>query len=214
MCADKPPAEERVRSVYGAGSLEEIEESYDAWAGDYDNDLLGVFGYAAPSLVLPVVERYVAKDGEVLEAGVGTGLAGQALFDAGYRNLTGIDLSHGMLKQARRRRIYRALERMALGDVLDFETDRFDAAVCVGTLTTGHAPAHSLEELARVVRPEGHVIFTLKSDSYDDDGFKDEMDRLADSGRWRLLERSGPVRLLPGAELDVEHEIWAYSVID
>ena len=117
-----------------------------------------------PALALEACRQYVPSDARILDAGAGTGLVGKALSDAGYRNLTAIDMSPGMLEEARAKGVYRQLRRMVLGERLDFPDDNFDAVVSIGVLTLGHAPARSLDEMVRVTKPGGHVIFTLRPD--------------------------------------------------
>ena len=79
---------------------------------------------------------------------------------------------------------------MTLGETLDFPDGAFDATICVGVLTLGHAPARSLHELARVTRPGGHVVFTLRPDVYENNGFREVQDVLAATGRWAFEEVS------------------------
>ena len=73
---------------------------------------------------------------------------------------------------------------------LDYATGAFDAVVSVGVLTVGHAPASSLDELVRVTRPGGHIVYTLRPDVYRDSGFKEKQESLAAAGKWRLIEVS------------------------
>ncbi len=50
---------------------------------------------------------------------------------------------------------------MDLGARLDFPDDRFAASTALGVLTPGHAPPTALDEMLRVTRPGGHLIFTV-----------------------------------------------------
>lgn len=55
---------------------------------------------------------------------------------------------------------------MVLGEPLGFDAASFSAAVSVGVFTTNHAPPEALEELVRIVEPEGWVIFSVRDDVY------------------------------------------------
>ena len=88
----------------------------------------------------------MAADAKVLDAGAGTGLVGERLCEAGYRDLVGIDLSPGMLAVARGKDVYRELRQTNLGESLAFPDDAFDAVISVGVFTTGHAPAHAFDD--------------------------------------------------------------------
>ena len=73
--------------------------------------------------------RYVTPAARILDAGCGTGLAGQMLAARGYRQLEGLDLSAGMLREAGNKGCYTALHHQALGDALDFPSAIFDAVL-------------------------------------------------------------------------------------
>ena len=102
---------------------------------------------------------------------------------------------------------------MTLGDPLGFETDRFDAVVSVGVFTTGHAPARAFDELVRVTKAGGFIVFSLRAELYEDDGFREYQEGLERSGKWQLAELSEPYRPLPKGEPEVVHRIWAYQVL-
>ena len=55
---------------------------------------------------------------------------------------------------------------MVMGETLGFASGVFDAVIAVGVLTLGHAPANSLDELARITKPSGYVVFTVRTDLY------------------------------------------------
>ena len=81
----------------------------------------------------------------------------QLLAIQGYRNPVAMDLSQGMLEEARKKGVYQEVHRMELGKPLNFLTDSFDAVISVGVLTVGHAPASSLGELVRITRPKKNM---------------------------------------------------------
>lgn len=192
-------AERRLKAVYAARSNEELAAHYDQWAATYDRDVLG-FGYAYPGLIAGLVGRHVRDlEAPLLDAGCGTGLIGILLGALGYTDLAGIDLSEGMLGRARQTGVYRALEREVLGERLDVEDGRFGAVICAGVLTVGHAPASCLDELARVTRAGGHVIFTLTRPVLEERGFKERIEGLVAAGRWRQRGLSREIAALPGA---------------
>ncbi|MDJ0779591.1 MAG: class I SAM-dependent methyltransferase [Gammaproteobacteria bacterium] len=212
MSGKTPRARVNAEAVYGARSRDELEAIYDRWAGEYDEDATGYFGYLGPELALERFERLVPKDARILDAGAGTGRLGKLLFDAGYRDLTGFDLSRGMLAQAESLGVYRALHHMALGETLGYADDAFDATACIGTLTTGHAPAEGIDELLRVTRGGGLIVLSLNLDTYTADGIKDRIDRLLADRQWVLVEASGSLRIMPRGAPDMNHEIRVFRV--
>jgi len=212
MSAKIPRAKANADAVYGARSRDELETIYDRWAGEYDEDASDYFGYLGPELAVERFERLVPKDARILDAGAGTGRLGRLLFNAGYRNLTGFDLSRGMLAQAESLGVYQALHHMALGETLGFADNSFDATACIGTLTTGHAPAEGIDELIRVTRGGGLIVVSLNLDTYAADGIKDRIDHLIAEQEWALVEGSGPLQIMPRGEPDMRHEICVYRV--
>ena len=91
----------------------------------------------------------------------------------GYPGLAGVDISEGMLSQARARGVYDDLRNRMLGGPLDYADASFAAVVSIGVFTMGHAPAEALDELVRITRP--------RSPDHDDRNWR--------LGGWRLLGR-------------------------
>ena len=201
-----------VQWVYSSTNSQELAERYDHWARDYDADLEQDFGWSGPQRAVEVFARYVPIDTRVLDAGAGTGLVGELLSRLGYEDMVAIDLSLGMLEESRKRTIYRQLSQMVMGEPLDFPTDSFGAVVSVGVLTVGHAPASSFDELIRITRPGGYIIFTLRPDVYENSGFREKQESLESAGKWKLVEVSEKFQPLPKGEPDVYHQVWVYRV--
>ena len=205
-------SQNRVQWVYSSRNNRELAERYDQWAKGYDRDLDQDFGYNGPQRAAEVFARYAPLDARVLDAGAGTGLVGQALHDLGYQDLVGIDLSMGMLEQARDKGVYAELHQMVMGERLGFSSGSFGAVISVGVLTLGHAPPNSLGELIRVSEPGGHIVFTLRPDVYQNNGFRERQEALVSEDKWRLAEVSDPFQALPKGEPGVYHQVWVYRV--
>ena len=102
---------------------------------------------------------------------------------------------------------------MVMGETLEFSAGVFDAVISVGVFTVGHAPANSLDELVRITRAGGHIVFSLRPDVYLDSGFKEKQEALAAAGKWRLVEEGEEFQPLPKGEPEVLHQVWVYQVI-
>jgi demethylmenaquinone methyltransferase/2-methoxy-6-polyprenyl-1,4-benzoquinol methylase len=141
-----------------------VPHLFDAIAGRYDamNWLMtaGLWGvwHAAFRRQAPV-----ARGVRVLDVGCGTGELARLLLrmtgPAGH--VTGVDLSAGMLAVARRK-LARFGDRVTLveGDALalPFADASFDVAASAFVLRNVADPDRMLAEMARVVRPGGHVV--------------------------------------------------------
>ena len=202
----------RVQWVYEATNDKELEGRYDQWAADYDSDLATEFAWNAPQNATAVFVKHVDKSAHILDAGAGTGLVGECLAEVGYKDLVAMDLSQGMLDEAKSKNLYNAFHQMALGGTLDFATGEFDAVISVGVFTQGHAPANSFDELARITKPGGLIVFSLRVDTYESGGFQRQQTGMEDSGVWELAEMTEEYQPLPKGEPEVWHRIWAYRV--
>ena len=205
-------SENKVQWVYASENNQQLEERYDEWAKDYDEDLEDDFGYIIPRIAAETFSQFVPKDAKILDAGAGTGLVGVELHRLGYTNIEAMDLSRGMLEEANRKGVYDKFHQMIMGETLEFATGVFDAAIGVGVLTLGHAPAHSLDELARVVKPGGLVVFTLRPDVYEQNGFRERQQQLESDGIWELAHVTEEFAGMPIGEPDVYFRVWIYRV--
>ena len=201
----------RVQWVYGSASNQELEERYDQWATEYDRDLADEFAWNAPDNGARVLAGLVPVGASVLDAGAGTGLAGVCLAVAGFTNMAAMDISQGMLDVARDKNVYSSFHQMVMGETLGFETDEFDAVISIGVFTLGHAPIQSFDELVRVTKPGGYIVFSLRTDMVEE-GYQTYFDGLDTAGRWKLAQVTEPYQPMPKGEPEVFHQIWAFQV--
>ena len=206
-------SEERVQWIYSSQNNSELSERYDEWAKDYDKDLSEVFGWIAPKTASDYLAKYVEANSNVLDAGAGTGLVGLALAEHGFQNLTAMDLSEGMLKEARNKNVYKSFDQMTLGEHLDYETNSFDAVITVGVMTLGHAGPESFDELIRITKPQGYIVFTIRTDVYLENGFKEKQAEVESNKLWKLIEISDEFHPLPVGEPEVLHQVWVYKLL-
>lgn len=202
---------EAMAAVYRARDLPELAKGYEAWAETYDAET-AASGYRVPHLVAALFARHVPREAApVLDAGCGTGVLGDLLHALGQRGLLGIDLSEPMLARAARLGAYGELRRMVLGGPLDLPDGAFAAVAASGVFTSGHAPAESLEELLRVTRPGGRLVFSVRDIVHEGAGFRERQEALEAQGRWRLLEATEPVRAFTVREPHVLVRVFAYE---
>jgi predicted TPR repeat methyltransferase len=174
--------------VYRAKTKDDLVALYDGWAETYDADMQGI-GYVHPAVIAGLVGRYVQnKSDPIFDAGVGTGTVGNILAIMGFNNLIGVDMSDGMLARAKARNIYAILRNRVLGETLDFETGGMAAVVSTGVFTTGHGPANAWDELTRITRVGGHLIFTVGEQVWHDAGFATKFDDLTSKRLVDLIE--------------------------
>jgi predicted TPR repeat methyltransferase len=201
---------ELLERVYGAKSRDELEKAYDDWAEKYDEDLFK-FGYLFPAVAAGYVGRHIPAGSKLVDAGAGTGLMGRVLRAMGYDDVTAFDLSQGMLDVAAKLNVYSRLDRQVLGEPLKYDTDEFDACISIGTFTEGHAPPSGYDEIARIVKPGGWFVVTIREDVYLNDGFKDKEDEMAAAGTMKLVDRSAQFRTFSEAEPGIVGHVYVYQ---
>ncbi|RID92186.1 class I SAM-dependent methyltransferase [Gemmobacter lutimaris] len=139
--------------------LEAIAKSYARWAPVYDR----TFGAMTNAGRRRATGFANAVGGEVLEVGVGTGLA--LPFYAPHLAVTGVDFSEAMLAKARSKVAeqhltqVRSLRQMDARE-LDFPDASFDTVCAMHIMSVVPEPERVLAEMARVCRPGGHVLIT------------------------------------------------------
>jgi SAM-dependent methyltransferase len=199
-----------LQRIAGAPDLQARAREYDEWSATYDADMRAI-GYMNSSVAAALTSRYVPAAGaRLLDAGCGTGALGELLWAVGYRDLAGIDMSDGMLAAARARNVYRELRNRTLGEPLDFDDASFHAVTGMGVFAFGGAPPQAFDELIRVTRPGGYLIFNVAQPPWDEGGFKDKAQALESSGRWTQLEIAGPYRPMPQSVVRVDFTTRAF----
>lgn len=161
---------------------------YDDWAGDYDAHLQDEFGYISPRIAAEALREAVADVGiEIVDYGCGTGLVGSALHRLGFEHVDGLDISTGMLAQARAKAAYRDLVCADLTAPLALADARFDAACCVGSMGAGHVGAQHVPELLRPLKPGAVFVIIINAMHYAPEGFEQAFRRMEQDGLWRIL---------------------------
>jgi ubiquinone/menaquinone biosynthesis C-methylase UbiE len=134
----------------------EIAQKYDSLAAYYDRVEL-----AAEFFLLSRLRRacFRRATGDVLEVAVGTG-GNLKFYRAGCR-ITAIDVSQGMLEQARRHAEKLKLKvdfQLMDATALRFPDNSFDTVTSSLSTCTFPDPIVVLREMARVCRDDGHIL--------------------------------------------------------
>jgi len=136
-----------------------LRETFNAAAAGYDRPALRFFVHAAGHLADRMT---LAGDEHLLDVACGTGhvaLACAVQLDRG--RVTGVDLSEGMLSQARAKAVALQLDNVAFEcadlESLDVGARVFDGAVCGFGVFFMPDMGAALETIARYVRPGGAI---------------------------------------------------------
>eukprot|EP00931_Biecheleriopsis_adriatica_P121245 TRINITY_DN96331_c0_g1_i1.p1 TRINITY_DN96331_c0_g1~~TRINITY_DN96331_c0_g1_i1.p1 ORF type:complete len:253 (-),score=29.60 TRINITY_DN96331_c0_g1_i1:176-934(-) len=148
-------------------------ELYDKWADTYD-DTLRSWNYPAPTRVAELLKLHSGSDAPalpVLDAGCGTGLVGEALLSAGYKDLVGIDVSDESLKICLTKRYTSTAcwDLQCSNGPYPFAGNSFSAVVCSGVLSYIQDFDAVFKEWCRVTAPGGIIVFTHRAPLWDGD---------------------------------------------
>lgn len=210
--ADDDEKIRELHKVYVSESAEESAAIYDGWSESYEEHMTGA-GYIHPAMVAAMLTRHQPSGIEpVLDAGAGTGIMGEILTASGYPIVCGFDASPGMLAKAGKKNKYQDLCLGLLGERLDYDDDQFAATTASGVFTQGHAPLDGLDELVRVTRAGGHIVFSI-SRIYLGDMFKTKAKTLEEAGKWRYVESSENYNSAPLSDDELTAKVYAYRVV-
>jgi len=140
-----------VESDFVTGVYERLAKVYD-W----------IFGPTLQHGRIEAISRLDLQPGaRVLEVGIGTGITAAIYPD--HCQLTGIDVSEEMLDKARERVRRKGLDHVRLFRMdaaeLEFPDDTFDVVHAAYVMSVVADPVQVAQEMVRVCRPGGRVVF-------------------------------------------------------
>jgi predicted TPR repeat methyltransferase len=185
------PLNSFLQRCYALTDSDEIRQFYDRTAQQYESTLVDDIGYVAPAVSARLFAEFVPdRRARIVDLGCGTGLAGAALGDLGYRHIDGADYAPGMLAVAAEKDCYERLFRVDLNKPLDIATGCYSAALCVGALSSAHIRLEAIDEMVRIIAPGGVFCAAVNERGWFDHGFKDRFDQLAAQDRLEPLRIS------------------------
>lgn len=137
--------------------------------------------------------RYIRPDARILDVGCGYGRTLNELYQAGYRNLFGIDFSQGMIRRGRSQYPHLDL-RVTEESSIDFPDNSVDAVILFAVLTciTRNQEQETLiREIRRVLKPDGILYvndFLLNSDERNVSRYQKFQETYGTYGIFRLPE--------------------------
>jgi len=145
-----------------------LKDTFDAVSAGYDSEALRFFPLSAGHLAALLSLR---GNEQVLDVAAGTGHAALALAPRiPQGRITAVDLSSGMLEQARRKADSQGIRNIEFIErdmqELGFPAGTFDAAVCSFGIFFVEDMDSQLAHIARTVRQKGQVAISSFQESY------------------------------------------------
>jgi ubiquinone/menaquinone biosynthesis C-methylase UbiE len=135
---------------------------FDGAAERYDQWYQTARGAVYDRLEKKAISRLLPRGGDtkkLLEIGCGTG-HWSAFFSANGYNVTGVDVSEGMLMRARQKSLQNCDFELADAHDLPFETGSYDVVGAITTLEFVRQPGRVIAEMARCARKHtGQLLF-------------------------------------------------------
>jgi len=166
---DNPLVQHQLAACLGENQPERasdayVEQVFDSFAASFDAKLEKL-DYRAPDLVARALHAAAGEPTaslRIADAGCGTGLCGP-LVRPWASHLVGCDLSVGMLRRARERRVYDALHKAELVYYLETQPDAFDAVISADTLCYFGRLEIVFAAARRSLRAGGWLVFTVEA---------------------------------------------------
>ncbi|MEM6987127.1 MAG: class I SAM-dependent methyltransferase, partial [Pseudomonadota bacterium] len=90
-----------------------------------------------------------------------------------------------------------------------FEDGQFGAVISTGTITPGHAPPNSFDELIRVCAPAGYLVFSLRDDPGQDRAYLDALP--ARDHLWQQVFKTPTFQTMPYGEPEIRNRVFVYQ---
>ncbi|WP_350332910.1 class I SAM-dependent DNA methyltransferase [Coralliovum pocilloporae] len=179
-------------NVYDLSAPGATETFYGDWAATYEQEVVAQNGYVTPGRCAAVLaEAGVDPSAAILDMGCGTGLAGLALRNQGFKTIDGLDFSAEMLAEAAKKDgLYRHLATADLSEPITPPEAPYHGAVAAGVINPGHAPVSALKRGLDVLEPDGVLVFSLNDKALKDPHYEAYLDELLQSGACTLFHKA------------------------
>ncbi|XP_060581812.1 uncharacterized protein LOC132738345 [Ruditapes philippinarum] len=150
-------------------SPDEVADYYTNWAENkkYEQDL-NPGTYNGPTIIADEMANCFPENRDkikVMDIACGTGRVGEELAAFGFKNIDGLDPSEGMLKQCRKKDIYKKLFREFCCDkMLPIDNGVYDSLVVAGGMGESHIPCTGILEMIRIVKPGGLILIVMRKE--------------------------------------------------
>ncbi|KAI6654041.1 hypothetical protein LOD99_2888 [Oopsacas minuta] len=176
----------------------EVQEFYDHNAQDYEKFLQNVgsvsYIYGAREFAKRLKGKRLPTDVKIADFGAGTGRVGQELKEQhGYTNIVAMDISPGMLDEAKKKDAYNDFIVSDLNeDNMEKYYKQFDHAISIACFVLGNLLPDTLDKIARIVKSGGLVCISFRKQTIESEeiGYKQKLEEMETKGVWKEISRA------------------------
>jgi len=180
-------------------SREKTQELYQNYAEIYDKMMDA--GYKTPDVLGRMCMNHLKSNSSktlLLDIASGTGLMAQALKRWGFKGvIDGIEANSKMIEECIKKDIlYRDIKEHFLSEdhPMPYSDNTYDVIICASALSLGHIPHQCIQDMIRILKPEGLLLFNVTRNITDYDNIavsavEDFMKRMMSENRCKLIQK-------------------------
>ena len=178
--------------AYSVKTPDDNRQLYAKWADTYETIFVATQKYRYPQAISEVFHNVItsANISSVVDIGTGTGLTGMYLSSLRPNLIIdGIDISPEMLVKAREKKrldgssVYRLLLVKDMSELASTPNSPYDALICSGTFTHGHLGPEALDNLIKLVRPNGWCVIGVNNEHFEAREFDKKLNKLIETNQ-------------------------------
>ena len=139
-----------------------VESLFDGYADGFEEHLVEVLNYRAPTILVDELRRMQRQFGCALDLGCGTGLCG-VLLKPLSKTLHGVDLSRNMVERAAARGVYDSVAHADVAQYLADTQQSYDLVLAADVFIYVGALEQVFAGVARVMPPGGVFCFSVEA---------------------------------------------------
>ena len=179
----------------------EEKSHFNIISANFD-DIMATVGYPDPELIATAAQKIAAEqmiartEAEVADFGCGTGLVGQSMNNHGFKKITGIDCSEGMLEIAQDKQVYDSLIQHQLGGEQYMENfpnhlkNKFDFVTAGGLIEAQNFDEKVIQQMLFSLKKGGYMIFSAQYSYIGNFEYHETLLQLEKAGRIQFIEDS------------------------
>lgn len=179
--------------VYDIPEDGDTRNLYAEWAASYEADLTAN-GYATPRRIAEALARFAPDPAQpLLDYGCGTGLSGDALAQAGFTCIDGLDVTPEMLDVARGKGVYRNILLADPDAAPPVPPGSYPMIVAAGVIGVGAAPLSVFDDIMQILDTGGMFAFSFNDHALERPEYEAKLNEWLDSASAHLKMREhGP----------------------